>query len=102
TPGFGDSLLAALKRIGGAIAGRYVAGEGECFVRAVHTYNRGVGTWPDDGIAHNHVVVLLPDPALGGETWRPHQREQGAGEAIRGRNAVRAHCRRLGPWRNWP
>ncbi len=100
-PGLGHGLLAAFERIGGAIAGRDIAGERERLARAVDANHRGVGAGAHHRVAHHHVVVLFPNPALGGEVGRAHQRKQRVREAVRGGNAIRAHRARASAAARW-
>src|SRR5258706_12963040 len=63
SPSLRDCLLAAFKWVCGAIPRSYVACQRKGFVRPVNPDHGGVGTGPYDGVAHDHMVVLLPDPA---------------------------------------
>ena len=65
-PALGDGLRPAAHRIGPAIARRAIGGERQRLVLADPDH-RGVAARPLDRVAHDEVVVLLPDPALRGE-----------------------------------
>src|SRR3546814_5161579 len=69
----GHRLGAAALRIGLAVARRAIAGHREAAVGAVDAHHRGVAARPRHGVGHDHVVVLLPHPALGAEVGARHQ-----------------------------
>ena len=75
-PGFGDRLLAALERIGLAIARRHVGGEREAFRPVLDAHDGGIAARPLHRVAEDDVVVLLPDPALRAEIGRADQQFQ--------------------------
>ena len=96
-PRLGDRLRTARGRIGGAVAGRAIGGERQALARSVDPDHGGVATRRLHRVGHHHVVVLLPDPALGAEIGRgeePLQRLHGIG---RGRLVVGRACQRRGP-----
>ncbi len=72
-PGFGHRLLAALERIGLAIARRHVDGERQRLRPVEHAHHGGIAARPLHGVAENDVVVLLPDPALRAQVRRADQ-----------------------------
>ena len=65
--GLGHRLAATLVRVGLAIARRAVGSDGDRLVAAVDAHHGGVAARTLHGVAHDHVVVLLVDPALGGQ-----------------------------------
>ena len=82
SPRFGDRLGAPGLRIGGAVARRAVDGHRQPLVGAVHAHDRGVAARALHGIGHDHVIVLLPHPALGAEVGAGEQALEAAGEAF--------------------
>ena len=103
-PRFGHRLLAALDRVGEAIARRAIGGDRQRLVGAMHADDRRIAARRLHRIGADHVVVLLPDPAAAGDVGRGHQRQQvardivafgGIGERRRlGRRYVRAIVQR--------
>jgi hypothetical protein len=80
-PAFGDRLLAALVRVGLAVARRDVGGEGERLGgMAVDAHDAGVAAGPLQRIALDQRVVLLPDPAARGQVGRAEQLQQRVGD----------------------
>ena len=76
----GDRLLAALTRVGEAIARRAIGGDGERLVGAVDADQGGVAAGRLDRVGADLLVILLPDPAAAGEVGRGHQLEQVGGD----------------------
>ena len=77
-PGLGHRLLAALERIGrprSAACSREVTAS--ALLRAVHPHDAGVGAGGRvlQRVGHHVAVVLLPEPALGGDVGRGDQRQ---------------------------
>ena len=95
-PAFGHRLLAALERIGLAIARRHVGGERQALRPVLHPHHRGVAARPLHGVALNDVVVLLPDPALGAEIGRGDELFQRVGDAHRRLDVLGIDDRGLG------
>ena len=87
-PGLGHRLLAALDRIGLAIARRHVGGEREALRPVVHAHDGGVAAGRLHGVAEDQVVVLLPDPALRALVRRADELEERLGVADRGLHAA--------------
>ena len=75
-PRLGHRLTAAHHGIGEAVARGAVGGERERAVGAVDADDGGIPARPLHGVGHDHVVVLLPDPALAGEVGRAQQLQQ--------------------------
>ena len=65
------ACLVPIVGIGGDVAGRHIAGDGEALLRAVDAHDGGVAARAADRVAHHHVVVLLPDPAARGRAAGP-------------------------------
>ena len=87
-PGLRHRLRPARGGIGGAVAGRAVGGEREALGRAVDAHHGGIAARRLHRVRHHHVIVLLPDPALGAEIGRgqqPLQRLQRLGRRCAGR-----------------
>ena len=63
-PGFSHGLLASFERIGFAIARRHIDGKREPLGSVLHSYHRGIAAGTLHGVAQDHVIVLLPDPAF--------------------------------------
>ena len=72
-PGFRHRLLAALERIGLAIARRHIGGQRQRLGAVVDAHHGGVAARPLHGVAEDDVIVLLPDPALGAKIRRADQ-----------------------------
>ena len=89
-PRLGDGLFATLHRVGEAIARRAVGGDGERLVGAVDADYRRVaaGTAAAQRVGHDHMVVLLPDPALGGQVGASQQLLQRRHRVIGGRDII--------------
>ena len=60
----GDHELGAFARIEGAVAAVAVQGHGDGGAGLLDADDGGVATGSDGGVGADHVVVLLPDPAL--------------------------------------
>ena len=93
-PGFRDRLLAALERVGMAIARGHVAGRGKPLIGAVDAHHGRIAARALHGVRHDHVVILLPDPAAGGKMRRAHQRHERVGRGIHRRNVFGADAAR--------
>src|SRR5262249_29029644 len=78
-PSFRDRLLAALERIGLALARRHVSRECQRLGPVKNAHDRGIATRPLHGIAQYDVVVLLPHPASGAQLRGADQRQQRLG-----------------------
>ena len=105
-PRLGDGLHSAQNRVGLAIARRAVGGERQRLGGAVNAHDCGIAARPADGIAHHHVVVLLPDPAPRAEVRAARQpfqrRDRGDPRGRAGRNrrlGGRDQVRPLVAWR---
>ena len=80
-PGLRHRLLAALVRIGLAIARRDVGGERQRLRPVVDAHHGGIAARPLHGVAADDVIVLLPHPALGAEVGRGDQLFERIGDA---------------------
>ena len=87
-PAFGDRLLAALERIGLAVARRHVGGEREALRPILDTHHRGIAARPLHRVAENDVVILLPHPTLRAEIRRRQQFLQRLADADRRLDAL--------------
>ncbi len=56
----------------------------------MHAHQRGIAAGSAHRVAHDHVVVLLPDPATRTQVWALDHGQQGRAGVHRGRNRVRA------------
>ena len=92
---FGDRLLAALIRIGVAIAWGAIGAHRQPLLRAVDAHDGCVAAGALDRIGTDLRVVLLPDPAARGDIGRGHQLEEIGGDIGRFRNFSKR--RHLGP-----
>ena len=76
-PRLGHGLAAAGLGMGLHVARRAVRRHGEALVAAVDAHQGGVAVLrADRRVAHDQVVVLVPDPRLAGEVGAAHQRQQ--------------------------
>lgn len=73
---------AAVDRVGDAVSRRTVRGDGKAAIRPVDADHRRVAAGPLHGIAHHHVIVLLPHPAPRTEVGGRHH----GGQRIRRRH----------------
>ena len=87
-PALRHRLLAALERIGLAIARRHVGGHRERLRPIVDAYHRRIATGTLHRVAADDVVVLLPHPALRAQVRRRDQRFERIGERHRRRHAI--------------
>src|SRR5262249_40150194 len=69
-PALGDSLLAALGRIGLTVTWRDVSRERKSFWPVLNAHHRRVTAWPLHGVAKNDMVILLPHPPFRAEVGR--------------------------------
>jgi len=67
--GFGDGDAAAFAGILFAIDGVAIGGCGQDFIGFADDEDGGIRAGQDGGTEADHVVVLLPDPLLGGDAW---------------------------------
>ena len=93
--GFGDGMHCADARIERAPAAVAVGGKREGAMRAFEAHDGGIGrAGQDERIGAHHVIVLLEDPALGGDGGRGEQTAEIFGEVVRRRGRKRASARR--------
>src|SRR3546814_20615233 len=59
-PAFGNRLLAALVRVGIAIARRAIGADRDTLARTMHPYDSSIATGALDGVRPDQVVLLLP------------------------------------------
>src|SRR3546814_6753520 len=69
-PAFGNRLLAALVRVGIAIARRAIGADRDTLARTMHPYDRSIATGALDGVSPDHVVILFPYPATARDIGR--------------------------------
>src|SRR3546814_1297497 len=75
-PAFGNRLLAALVRVGIAIARRAIGADRDTLARTMHPYDRSIATGALDGVSPDHVVILFPYPATARDIGRTHKLQQ--------------------------
>ena len=91
-PGLRHGLLAPLESIRKHIAGGAVAGQGEGLATPVDADDGGVGARGGllQGVGHDVAIILLPDPASGGEVWAADQLQDRGRPVGRERDAFRS------------
>ena len=60
--GNGDSNFPSRLGIQVCVKGISVKGESQCFLCVLDPYHRGIGSWMENSIDPNHMIVLTTDP----------------------------------------